>query len=101
MSSQTGLYAPLVIWLVRTKEYSDSCLCIGILFPQARQPPQADHLGCGGYCRPKEQWLSSEILWDLTKVVPALKSLESEQPVWSLSMNLLKGQQYLVLKCLN
>ena len=101
MSSRTGLYAPLAIWLVRTKEYSDSCLCIGILFSQGRQPPQADHLGCGGYCQPTEQWLSSEILWDLIKVVPTLKSLESEQPVWSLSMNLLKGQQYLVLKCLN
>lgn len=30
-------------WLVRAKEYNDSCLCIGILFPQARQPPQVDH----------------------------------------------------------
>lgn len=101
MSSWTGLYAPLATWLVRAKEYSDSCLCIGILFPQARQPPQVDHLGCWGYYQSTEQWLSSEILWDLTKVVPALKALESEQPVWSLSMNLLKGQQYLVLKCLN
>lgn len=101
MSSWTGLYAPLATWLVRAKEYSDSCLCIGILFPQARQPPQVDHLGCGGYYQSTEQWLSSEILWDLTKVVPALKAVESEQPVWSLSMNLLKGQQYLVLKCLN
>ena len=91
----------MAIWLVRAKEYSDSCLCIGILFPQARQPPEADHLGSVGNCRPTEQWLSSEILWDLTKVVPALKTLESEQPVWSLSMNLLKGQEYLVLKYLN
>lgn len=86
MSSWTGLYAPLAIWLVRAKQYIDS-------WP--------GHLRLRGYCGLAEQWVSSGTPWDLTKVVPALEAPDPEQPAWSLSVKLLKGQQCLLFKCLN
>lgn len=49
-------------------------LCIGVLFPGLGRPH--DLVG--------QQWVSSGTHWGLTKVAHALKTLDSEQPAWSL-----------------